>query len=321
MTKLFDRNDPLLSGINDVLRISVMERQAMDDIHEQLGIVSRNALPHEFHEAYDMLKDTAISEARRAIKPDVAKILSEDRFEGLRKQVSTAVKKKSDLISEASKFYGRGQEGNYTIKRGDTLSAIARRSGMTVQDLQKLNPGMTNANRIAAGGRLRTVADKPAAVPLPTPRPSTALGAPVSAAPSATPVQVKSTTATASPSSAATTTAKPQGTVINGKTYDTLPMVLNKAASAVGDSISRAVSTARDAMGGGGTNTSANAGFRTTPEAPADLPSSKAAGFNTGTPASVDPTPSTPAVPEPSGGPKKLNSLSNMFKSLSGGYD
>lgn len=42
----------------------------------------------------------------------------------------------------------------YTIKYGDSLSAIARANGTTVNDLMKLNPSVTDPNRIIAGGSL-----------------------------------------------------------------------------------------------------------------------------------------------------------------------
>lgn len=42
----------------------------------------------------------------------------------------------------------------YTIKSGDTLSAIARAQGTTIQELMKLNPQITNPNLIYAGKAL-----------------------------------------------------------------------------------------------------------------------------------------------------------------------
>lgn len=45
--------------------------------------------------------------------------------------------------------------GTIVIQPGDTLSAIARRHGTTVQTLLARNPHITNPNRITAGGRLR----------------------------------------------------------------------------------------------------------------------------------------------------------------------
>lgn len=42
----------------------------------------------------------------------------------------------------------------YSIKSGDTLSAIARANGTTVNDLLKLNPSITDPNKIFAGSNL-----------------------------------------------------------------------------------------------------------------------------------------------------------------------
>lgn len=43
----------------------------------------------------------------------------------------------------------------YTVKSGDTLSAIAKRHGTTVSAIARLNPSITNVNRIYAGQRIR----------------------------------------------------------------------------------------------------------------------------------------------------------------------
>ena len=45
--------------------------------------------------------------------------------------------------------------GQYTVKSGDTLSAIARANNTTVQELMKLNPQITDPNRISAGSALK----------------------------------------------------------------------------------------------------------------------------------------------------------------------
>lgn len=43
---------------------------------------------------------------------------------------------------------------DYLIKSGDTLSRLAKSKGTTVRELLKLNPGISNPNRIIAGHRL-----------------------------------------------------------------------------------------------------------------------------------------------------------------------
>jgi len=43
---------------------------------------------------------------------------------------------------------------NYTIQSGDTLSALAKKWGVTIQDIMKANPSITNPNKIYAGKSL-----------------------------------------------------------------------------------------------------------------------------------------------------------------------
>lgn len=60
--------------------------------------------------------------------------------------------------------------GGYTVRPGDTLSAIARRLGISLADLIRFNKGIiSNPNRINVGQRIRTTA--PVAAPAPAPAP------------------------------------------------------------------------------------------------------------------------------------------------------
>lgn len=63
--------------------------------------------------------------------------------------------------------------GTYTVRSGDTLSAIAQRQGMSVADLARIN-GIADPNRISAGQvlNLAGMQPQPSNVPLPRPRPS-----------------------------------------------------------------------------------------------------------------------------------------------------
>ena len=54
-----------------------------------------------------------------------------------------------------------GDEGYYTVARGDTLSLIAHNYGMTNDDLMRLN-GIANANMVWVGQKLRVSARAPA---------------------------------------------------------------------------------------------------------------------------------------------------------------
>ena len=50
-----------------------------------------------------------------------------------------------------------GEDGYYTVVRGDTLSLVARNHGMTTEDLMRLN-GIANANMVWVGQKLRVSA-------------------------------------------------------------------------------------------------------------------------------------------------------------------
>jgi LysM repeat protein len=50
-----------------------------------------------------------------------------------------------------------GEDGYYTVVRGDTLSLVARNHGMTTDDLMRLN-GIANANMVWVGQKLRVSA-------------------------------------------------------------------------------------------------------------------------------------------------------------------
>ena len=48
----------------------------------------------------------------------------------------------------------------YTVRGGDTLSAIASRYGLSVSDLTRANPRISNPNLIYAGQSLIELADQ-----------------------------------------------------------------------------------------------------------------------------------------------------------------
>ncbi len=58
---------------------------------------------------------------------------------------------------------------SYTIKYGDTLSGIAAQSGKSIQELMRLNPSITDPNKIQAGRTLNVGDNAPAPVPTPAP--------------------------------------------------------------------------------------------------------------------------------------------------------
>ena len=60
----------------------------------------------------------------------------------------------------------------YTIQYGDTLSGIASKSGKSIQELMRLNPSITDPNKIYAGRTLNLGESAPV-TPAPTPAPAT----------------------------------------------------------------------------------------------------------------------------------------------------
>ncbi|HVI58228.1 MAG TPA: LysM peptidoglycan-binding domain-containing protein [Luteimonas sp.] len=57
-------------------------------------------------------------------------------------------------VSQRQTLAAQDAQANYTIQRGDTLSAIARQHGVTVSELLAANPQVRNANLIYPGDKL-----------------------------------------------------------------------------------------------------------------------------------------------------------------------
>lgn len=79
-------------------------------------------------------------------------------------------------------FYKGGSQGDYTIKKGDTLSSIAKNTGQNVADLAKMN-NISDVNKISSGAKLMTK------VPTPPSRPADATPTPAPAAPAPKPAE------------------------------------------------------------------------------------------------------------------------------------
>ena len=56
-------NDPLVNSVKAVMKENEIRRQVELTLNEQLGIHSKNALPHELHESYDVTLNAAITNA------------------------------------------------------------------------------------------------------------------------------------------------------------------------------------------------------------------------------------------------------------------
>ena len=61
---------------------------------------------------------------------------------GIRSQVASPIK------SEMGK---KNTVKGYTIRQGDTLTSIAQKTGVSVSDIQKLNPGLKDPKKIQPG--------------------------------------------------------------------------------------------------------------------------------------------------------------------------
>lgn len=76
-------------------------------------------------------------------------------------------------------YYKGGSMGDTTVKRGDTLSGIAKRTGQSVSDLAKMN-NISDVNKISSGAKLMTKVPTPpsrpadvSSAPTPAPKPET----------------------------------------------------------------------------------------------------------------------------------------------------
>lgn len=77
-----------------------------------------------------------------------------------------------------SGYYKGGSQGDYTVKSGDTLSGIAKRTGQSVSDLASMNK-IADVNKISSGAKLMTK------VPTPPSRPADTASSPAPTATSA----------------------------------------------------------------------------------------------------------------------------------------
>lgn len=82
-------------------------------------------------------------------------------------------------IAKSGKYFSGSpnvSKGDYTIKKGETLSGIAKAKGTSVAAIQSMNKGLTDVNKIAAGGKLNLPTSTGASAPkasTPTPAPET----------------------------------------------------------------------------------------------------------------------------------------------------
>jgi LysM repeat protein len=66
------------------------------------------------------------------------------------------IQKKVDELAKANTTVPKDDAAiYYTVKAGDTLTAIARRNGTTILRILELNPSITNPNKIYVGQKIR----------------------------------------------------------------------------------------------------------------------------------------------------------------------
>lgn len=99
------------------------------------------------------LEDLAKNEAMKSGRGFVSGMdLDPEQFE---QYIPEGVVESGKVSRDAfNQMRGQAQDIQSTIKKGDTLGAIAKRHGMTVQQLMAANPNIKDANKIAAGMKL-----------------------------------------------------------------------------------------------------------------------------------------------------------------------
>lgn len=60
--------------------------------------------------------------------------------------------------SKSSEYYS-GTTGDTTVQRGQTLGGIAREKGISLDDIKRLNPDISDLNKILAGAKIKTKDD------------------------------------------------------------------------------------------------------------------------------------------------------------------
>ncbi|MFC8958331.1 N-acetylmuramoyl-L-alanine amidase [Bacillus subtilis] len=85
------------------------------------------------------------------------RVLAEDRWEEVKADIAAELKAlggKSTSSSSTKKSAPKASGSTYTVKKGDTLSEIAEKTGVSVAKLQSYN-GIKNANKITGGQVLK----------------------------------------------------------------------------------------------------------------------------------------------------------------------
>lgn len=98
------------------------------------------------------------------------RVLAEGRWEDVKAAITTELKALGGKTSNPSAAAPKTSGSTYTVKKGDTLSGIAQKTGVSVAKLQSYN-GIKNANKITVGQVLKlkggSSASKAKSYPLP----------------------------------------------------------------------------------------------------------------------------------------------------------
>lgn len=165
--------------VADLARVNGIDRNSVLKVGQKLTIPARKGsagvvAPSIEGSSYTIAKGDTLSEiaARFHVSVDALK-----NANGMRDNVIYAGKKivipgvNAETVTSVSKHKSPErvsslQDGNYQVKNGDTLSVIAARHGVSVNDLMKWN-NIANASKLRAGQMLKVTgaSTKAAAVP------------------------------------------------------------------------------------------------------------------------------------------------------------
>jgi hypothetical protein len=62
---MFNKNDPLVNSVRNVMEQSNLQRRVEELVNEHFGVTSKKALPTELHSQYDALFEATLSRAKK----------------------------------------------------------------------------------------------------------------------------------------------------------------------------------------------------------------------------------------------------------------
>jgi len=135
------------------------ERQARLDKEQQskskLTVEPPDSDPEKDPKAwaeYDKRMEKIQAAAGDKFSQERAARLEKERKDNLNTEVPT---KDAPTLKKTTPYYA-GKEGDTEIKRGQTLSGIAKEKGITLSDIKRLNPDIVDLNKVLAGAKIKT---------------------------------------------------------------------------------------------------------------------------------------------------------------------